>query len=206
MIKNISLQVVFFFVLFHLISWFRELSLLDTNQSAPNFNLAVVNPVSTHNSPHNEKPALSGTNVVPSNYFVNKAGLKDATNPKANNALTTLSLDELKGKPSILYFWAPWCSVCRVSMPNLESFHKDNADKINVVSIALSYETPAEVAQFVTDKKLTLPTLLGNTQTSQDFLIQGFPTYYVLDKNGVIKAKSMGYSSEVGLMVRTLTL
>lgn len=168
MVKNISFQIVFFFVLFHFISWIRETSLLETNQVAPQFELPI------------------------------------ATLPATEQQ--SLSLENLKGKPSILYFWAPWCSVCRVSMPNLESYYQKNKDDVNVVGIVLNYQSTTEVEDFLNEKSITLPTLLGDAKTSKDFLIQGFPTYYVLDANGVIKSKSMGYSSEIGLTVRTLTL
>ena len=168
MVKNISLQVVFFFVLFHFISWIRETSLLETNQVAPQFELPIATLAATEQQ--------------------------------------FLSLENLKGKPSILYFWAPWCSVCRVSMPNLESYYQKNKDDVNVVGIVLNYQSTTEVADFLDEKNITLPTILGDAKTSEEFLIQGFPTYYVLDANGVIKSKSMGYSSEIGLTVRTLTL
>ena len=34
----------------------------------------------------------------------------------------TMTQKDLEGKPTLIYFWAPWCSVCKHSLPNLESF------------------------------------------------------------------------------------
>lgn len=163
MLKNIAGQALAFFLLFQLISWIREIPLLDTDSQVPAFQLSTINGDS-------------------------------------------INVDALEGKPTILFFWAPWCSVCKVSMPNLQSFYEDNHEKVNVVSIALSYESKGEVEQIIADKALTFTTALGNDTTAKDFKIQGFPTYYVLDGEGKVHSKSMGYSSELGMAVRTLTL
>lgn len=163
MVKNISIQVVAFFIIFQLISWVRELSLLESDTQAPDFVLQ-------------------------------------------QSSGETISLDQFEGKPTVVFFWAPWCSVCKVSMPNLESFHQDNKDDINVVSVVLDYEDKDSVRQFIKSKQLTFPTLYGNNRVAMDYQIQGFPTYYVLDKDGKVHAKSMGYSSEIGIIARTLTL
>lgn len=167
MIKNISIQVAFFFVLFHLISWFRELSLLETDTRAPDFNLVSIEGV------------------------------------KVGQQLSRL---ELEDKPTLLFFWAPWCSVCKVSMPNLQEFHQQNSDAINVVSIVMDFESVDSVTDYLNKNELTFTTLLGKDSTAIDYKIQGFPTYYVLDREGQIHAKSMGYSSEIGMKARTLTL
>ena len=167
MIKNISLQVLFFFILFHLISWVRELSLLESDTHAPNFSLVSV----------------AGENVG-----------------------TLMTTRDFQGKPTVLFFWAPWCSVCKVSMPNLQAFHQDNFDQVNVVSIVMDYESVESVTDYMQNNQLSFTTLLGKDSTAIDYKIQGFPTYYVLDANGQIHAKSMGYSSEIGMKARTLTL
>lgn len=117
-----------------------------------------------------------------------------------------MSLDDLKGKPTLLYFWAPWCSVCKVSMPNLQSFFEDNKQDFNVVTIALSYENQLEVIKALESKKMTIPTLFGTPTVGEDYKISAFPTYYILDEEGYLVSKSMGYSSEVGMTLRSLTL
>lgn len=91
-------------------------------------------------------------------------------------------------------------------MPNLQAFHQDNFDQVNVVSIVMDYESVESVTDYMQNNQLSFTTLLGKDSTAIDYKIQGFPTYYVLDANGQIHAKSMGYSSEIGMKARTLTL
>lgn len=118
----------------------------------------------------------------------------------------TVTDKDLLGKPTLVYFWAPWCSVCKHSLPNLESFFKDNQMDVNVVSIALSYEKVDDVHMAMVKHKLSFPTLLGTPDIADKFLITGFPTYYVLDSDGKVESKSLGYSTEIGMKVRTFNL
>lgn len=110
-----------------------------------------------------------------------------------------LSRDDLVGQPTVLYFFAPWCSVCKYSMPNLEALQRDGW---NLVAVALSYQDLAEVQDFADELGLSMPVVLGNDQLQQDYQIRGFPTYYVLDAEGRVQRKSMGWSSRLGLELR----
>ncbi|MCH8537876.1 MAG: TlpA family protein disulfide reductase [Alkalimonas sp.] len=112
-----------------------------------------------------------------------------------------LSRDDLVGKPTVLYFFAPWCSICKYSMPNLEALQRDQADW-NMVAVALSYESVSEVEYFISDLGLTMPVLLGSEQMMRDYQIKGFPTYYVFNEAGMLQHKSYGWSSRLGLELR----
>lgn len=125
------------------------------------------------------------------------------------NAVTTLDKEEVsllaQGKTTVLYFFAPWCQVCHASIRNLQALHEDNK-AIKVVAIALDYIDDEEVAKFTAQHKLSFPVAMGNEAIKKAFSITGYPSYYVLNKQNVITAKSMGYSSELGLYLRALAL
>ncbi|WP_246028857.1 TlpA family protein disulfide reductase [Litorilituus sediminis] len=125
------------------------------------------------------------------------------------NAVTTLDNNTVslfaQGKTTVLYFFAPWCQVCHASIRNLQALHEDNK-AIKVVAIALDYIDDDEVAKFTSKHQLTFPVALGNEGIKKAFSITGYPSYYVLNKQNVITAKSMGYSSELGLYLRSLIL
>ena len=165
MLKKLLLQAFVFFVIFHGISWLRELTLLDTDGSIAVPNLAVQQ--------------IDGNSV---------------------------NLADYKGKPVVYYFWAPWCSVCKMSMPNLQDFHLENKDKVHVVAVALSYDSKDEVVAYMEENDFSFDYVLGNVMVSQAFKIQGYPTYYVADKDGMLVSKSMGYTSELGMQIRSSIL
>ena len=39
------------------------------------------------------------------------------------------------GKPTVIDFWAPWCSNCKVAAPTLQSVEKQYGDKVNFIMV-----------------------------------------------------------------------
>ncbi|MEY8215070.1 MAG: TlpA disulfide reductase family protein [Colwellia sp.] len=114
----------------------------------------------------------------------------------------TVSLNA-QGKTTILYFFAPWCQVCHVSIGNLQALYQKN-QQINIIAIAMDFTNHKEVMSFTSQHQLTFPIALGNEAIKQTFEISGYPSYYVLNEENMIIGKSMGYSSELGLYLRSL--
>lgn len=114
----------------------------------------------------------------------------------------TIELANFK-KTTIIYFFAPWCQICHISISNLQETYEKN-QQINVIAIALDYVDKKEVFDFSSQHQLTFPIALGTEQIKHQFKIEGYPSYYVIDDKNTVIAKSMGYSSEIGLFLRTL--
>lgn len=124
-----------------------------------------------------------------------------------NNTVKTLMGDTISlqanGKTKVLYFFAPWCQICHVSIGNLQTLHDKN-EHIDVVAVALDYENKQAVKNFIAQHELTIPVALGGNQIKQQFKIDAYPSYYVINNDNVIVARSIGYSTELGLYLRTL--
>jgi len=114
----------------------------------------------------------------------------------------TVSLNS-QGKKTVIYFFAPWCQVCHVSIGNLQSLYEKN-DHIDVIAVVLDYTSLDEVMDFTKQHQLTFPIALGNEEIKHAFSISGYPSYYVISEENSIIGKSMGYSSELGLYLRSL--
>ena len=106
-------------------------------------------------------------------------------------------------KQTLVYFFAPWCQVCHISIGNLQSIHEKNQN-IQIIAVALDYVDKAEVAEFTHQHQLTFPVALGDEERKKSFKIIGYPSYYVLDEQNTVVARSMGYSSETGLYLSLL--
>ena len=107
------------------------------------------------------------------------------------------------GKITVVYFFAPWCQICHVSISNLQSLHEKNED-IDVIAVAMDYKSVAEVSDFTQQHQLTFSIALGNEEIKKHFKISGYPSYYILDEQNTITGRSLGYSSQLGLYLRSL--
>ncbi len=105
------------------------------------------------------------------------------------------------GKISLIYFFAPWCRVCKLSMSNLNKIQGEMPD-LNIQIIALDYESNDDVLDFVKDLGISAPVFFGNEDVRKAWRITAYPSYYILDENGVIRARSVGYSSKYGMMAK----
>jgi thiol-disulfide isomerase/thioredoxin len=110
---------------------------------------------------------------------------------------------EPSNKKTLIYFFAPWCSVCKMSIGNLDVV---DTQKYNVIRIALDYQSVEEIEAFAQDAEVKGTILLGGPPHKQRFNISGYPTYYILNENLQVIKRDMGYSTSLGLSIRTMTL
>jgi thiol-disulfide isomerase/thioredoxin len=110
---------------------------------------------------------------------------------------------EPSDKKTLLYFFAPWCTVCKMSIGNLDVV---DTDDFNVVRVALDYQSVEEIHAFAKDAGVQGTVLLGGEPHKKRFNISGYPTYYILNENLQVIKHDMGYSTLLGLKFRTETL
>ena len=110
---------------------------------------------------------------------------------------------QAKNKTTVVYFFAPWCQVCNLSIENLEAIHQKNSN-INIIAVALDYESRESVIDFAKRHELSFPIVYGNHEIKTAFKVKAYPSYYILSKDNTVVGKSLGYSTETGLYLRTL--
>ncbi|MBQ4812282.1 TlpA family protein disulfide reductase [Pseudoalteromonas luteoviolacea] len=120
--------------------------------------------------------------------------------PMMSDESQRYNISQLQGERSVVYFFAPWCNICRYSMPNIDKLHR--LGKVNAVAIALDFQSTEEIEAFSKDLNLSMPILLGNIKTASDYKVKAYPTYYVMDPELKIIERSIGYSSELGIRLR----
>jgi len=118
-----------------------------------------------------------------------------------------LNLRALQGRPTVVYFFAPWCKVCAFSASSLQGLRESYGEQeLGVVMVALSYESIDAVRRFRDRHGLTVPVLLGDEDIALRWNIFGFPTYYILDGHGRIASRDFGVSTRIGLRLRLLNI
>ncbi len=109
----------------------------------------------------------------------------------------TVRLSASDGQVRIVDFWATWCPPCRKEIPHFQALHEKYGDQgLKIIGVAVGED--ADVVQRFADRvKMTYLSLLDKTQiASQQFGgIQAIPTTFVIDKNGRVYKKYVGYQS-----------
>ncbi|WJG07848.1 TlpA disulfide reductase family protein [Aliiglaciecola sp. LCG003] len=61
-------------------------------------------------------------------------------------------------KRTLVYFFAPWCKICELSIPNLNQL---SDPELEVVLVALDYQSQQQVTQFIQGNQVKQRVLLG---------------------------------------------
>lgn len=101
---------------------------------------------------------------------------------------------------TLLYVFAPWCGVCKVSADNIG---RVPSSRFHVAALALSYREPAEVKDFAQQHGLDVPVLLGSEETQTVLGIDSFPSYLLIDREGKIVRAWSGYTTTLGLWAKS---
>lgn len=110
-----------------------------------------------------------------------------------NLAGNEVSLFDFVGEKIVfINFWASWCPPCRAEMPYIQQIHENNKDKVKVLTVNLR-ESRQKVNEFVENNDYNFTVLLDKKgEIAQNYLVRGVPKTFVVDKNGIIKAKHVG--------------
>ena len=114
-----------------------------------------------------------------------------------------ISLDDLKGKVVLLDFWGTWCPPCVASLPALRTLHKKFSNDSPFVMIGVSVNDEEDTWRaFTAKEKMVWPQYRDeNHKVQRAFSVNRFPTYIVLDHEGIIRYRSsgMGFEKEAAL-------
>ncbi|HTS34255.1 MAG TPA: redoxin family protein [Candidatus Solibacter sp.] len=108
-----------------------------------------------------------------------------------------LSLQALAGHVVVMDFWATWCPPCRESVPELRDLtRKYPAEKLVLISVSADKDENAW-REFVAKKKMDWAQYRDSDgKILEAFGIHSFPTYLVIDGDGMIKERIHGLNPQ----------
>lgn len=123
-----------------------------------------------------------GAQVAPESTFVLLDGSKKTT-------------ADLKGKVTLVNFWATSCVTCVAEMPKIIStYNKYQGQGYDTLAVAMSYDPPSYVVNYAQTRKLPFKVAIDNTGAVAKAWgdVQLTPTTYVVNKRGEIVKQYVG--------------
>ncbi len=101
-----------------------------------------------------------------------------------------------RGRPVVVNIWASWCAPCRTEMPLLQKAADTYRGEAVILGVA-SNDDPGEAERFLRDLGLDYPNVFdpsGEIRVALD--LSAYPTTYVFDADGGLRARVNGGISE----------
>lgn len=106
------------------------------------------------------------------------------------------TLKDFANKVTLVSFFFPRCPYCNVELPEIQKLYDKYKDQgLSAVWINILPEEEGLIAGWQMAKNLTVPVLIGGTQSSlqRDYQIKSTPSTYLLDENGHVLLHEDGY-------------
>jgi len=124
----------------------------------------------------------SGASAAPASTFVLLDGSKTQT-------------QDLKGKVTLVNFWATSCTTCVAEMPEIVATYKKFEGRgFDTLAVAMSYDPPSYVVNFAQSRQLPFKVAIDNTGAVAKAWgeVQLTPTSYLVNKRGEIVKTYVG--------------
>jgi thiol-disulfide isomerase/thioredoxin len=115
-------------------------------------------------------------------------------------------LSDYQGKVVMIKLWATWCGICRAKWPGHQALYDTIKDEPDAQVITLSVFEDARVSQdWVNSQGFDVP-LFKNPITDRGavgvadgsyYFIKGTPMTFLIDKNGILRKKSVGNAASI---------
>jgi thiol-disulfide isomerase/thioredoxin len=99
----------------------------------------------------------------------------------------------LRGKVTIVNFWATWCPPCRAEIPDLVKLQEKYRDRLQIIGISEDEDGADRVIRFAADHDMNYPIVMTSPELEGKFPgVGALPTSFIVDRDGRIVQKHVG--------------
>ncbi len=108
----------------------------------------------------------------------------------------SIRLSDFQGKAVLLNFWATWCIPCKEEMPLLQKYADQHGANLVVLGIDSEEQAP-DVKTFLEANNIHFPIALDfSGEITRRFQVNGLPTSFFIDPNGILRGEHIGALQE----------
>lgn len=109
-----------------------------------------------------------------------------------------VNLSDYKGELVLIDFFYKSCYPCMLALPALQNLHEKYNDKGLVIIGIDPYDTKEkdDIDNFLAKRGVTYTVLLGGKNIAKEYHVSGYPTIYLIDKEGKIIFTQVGYGED----------
>jgi thiol-disulfide isomerase/thioredoxin len=123
-----------------------------------------------------------------------EGGAPDFVLPSVDGSMVKLS--DFQGKVIMVDFWATWCPPCQEMIPVLSKLHKRySMEGLVILGVSLDQEGLGLLGPYVYENRIPYKVLMGNNEIKKAFGVISIPTLFMIDREGRLVRKMMGYHS-----------
>lgn len=109
------------------------------------------------------------------------------------------SLSALRGQAVLVQFWATWCPVCAAEQSSIAAISRDYP----VLTVAMQSEGAKQIAAYLSKKGVSYPVINDpEGRLSSRWGVKAVPASFIIDPQGKIRFREVGYTTETGLRLR----
>ncbi len=141
-----------------------------------------------------DETVFVGRNILRQNLLADELNIPmPSFNLRGVNTEAIVS-EQFKNKILVINFFATWCPPCRKEIPLVNDLYLKykNDPRVEVFAVSIDEDTFL-VPPFIKDYGLSLPVMYADG-INRVFDIKGVPTIVIVDHEGIIRYKKIGYS------------
>lgn len=119
--------------------------------------------------------------------------------PELTGPGRSVTLEQFRGRPVVVNFWASWCTPCRQEMPALEQVSRLLAGQVAFAGLDTQDQQAAGLS-FARSVRVTYPLGIASAQVWSAYGVQALPASFFVSARGTVLGVDLGGMTRSSLL------